>query len=299
MKGIKTEGINQHKDMTIQDKWVDLHIHTCYSDGMLTPKEAVTYAKEVGLSGLGIVDHDCMDGIPEGESVGREIGIDVVRGLELSSEYQNKDIHIIGYYFDMNNPRLNKYLLLFQNERFKRAVKMVKNLQRTGIQITMDEVEEKAKGKSIGRPHLAEILMEKGYVETFQEAFHKYIGYGSKAYVKKYTIDPVEAVHLIHDAKGLAVLAHPGSAVNNELIMKLIKAGLDGIEVVHPNLNDRRTTELQSIANEYHLLISGGSDCHGGRNGSTTIGNYRVPYTIVEDMKQVLVERYGNLSHLN
>ena len=284
--------------MTIQDKWVDLHIHTCYSDGMLTPEEAVKYAKDVGLHGMGIVDHDCVDGILEAEAVGRRIGIDVVRGFELSSEYQNKDIHIIGYYYDLHNPELEKYLKLFQAERYQRAEKMIQNLQESGVQIRIEEVEEKAKGKSIGRPHLAEILMEKGYVETFQEAFHKYIGYGSKAYVKKYTIDPEHAIELIHEAKGLAFLAHPGSAVNNALINKLIDAGLDGLEVVHPNLNDRRTNELQDIALSHHLLLSGGSDCHGGRNGCTTIGNYRVPHTILEEMQQILIARHGNLSHL-
>ena len=165
---------------------------------------------------------------------------------------------------------------------------MVKNLNRFGIRLTMDEVEERAKGGTIGRPHLAEVLMEKGYVETFQEAFQRYIGYKSAAYEEKYKIPPDKAIALVSEAGGLAFLAHPGSLLTDDIILHFVKAGLDGIEVVHPNLSESRTQHLQRIARDHHLLVCGGSDCHGERDGRMLMGKYCVPYAILAEIKQTL-----------
>jgi len=275
-----------------QETWVDLHVHTNYSDGLLSPAQVVMKAKETGLRAVGISDHDTIEGISEAVEAGGDIDIEVVPGVELSSQCDGKDIHILGYYFDPNHPRLMEYLERFRKERYRRALKMVQNLNKVGIHLTIADVEERAKGQCIGRPHLAEVLMEKGYVETFQEAFHRYIGYGSKAYAEKYKLKPEEAIHLITEAKGLSFLAHPGYSITDDIILRFIKAGLDGIEIVHPKLSEQRTLHLQKIAHDHNLLVSGGSDCHGGRNGTLFIGEYNVPYSVLEEIKCVVRTRW-------
>ena len=280
----------------VHDEWADLHVHTCYSDGILRPSEVVEKAKEVGLKAVGIVDHDCVDGIPEAREVGDRLGVEIVPGIELSCQYQGKDIHIIAYYCDLNHPQLVEYLTHFQDERYQRALKMVRNLNNQGVKISIEDVQRNAKGKSIGRPHIAEVLMEKGYVETFQEAFHRFIGYTSKAYEEKYRIMPEEALRIISDVGGLSFLAHPGHTISMEAIFNFTKAGLDGIEIVHPQLNDRRTLQLQQFAQNHGLLVSGGSDCHGGREGRLNIGNYRVPYAILTEMQNVIKIRKRQMS---
>jgi predicted metal-dependent phosphoesterase TrpH len=274
------------------DAWVDLHLHTNFSDGLLTPTQVVMKAKEAALKAVGIADHDTIDGISEAMEAGSRWGIEVVPGVELSSQHDGRDLHILGYYFDPDHPRLMEYLGRFQQERYRRAAKMIRNLNLLGVRLTMDEVEERARGVSIGRPHLAEVLMEKGYVETFQEAFQRYIGYGSKAYEEKYKMRPEEAIRLLSESKGLSFLAHPGYMISDAVILHLIKAGLDGIEIVHPKLNENRTQYLQQLARNHGLLVCGGSDCHGGRDGQYYIGRYSVPYAILEEMKSVLRMRW-------
>ena len=278
--------------MMIKESWVDLHLHTNYSDGLLTPTQVVTHARKEGLNAVGIVDHDTIDGITEAVESGSRIGVEIVPGVELSAQYEGKDIHILGYYFDPHNPRIMEYLERFRKERYRRAAKMIQNLNQLGIQLTLEEVEQHSSGGTIGRPHLAEVLMEKGYVETFQEAFQRYIGYRSKAYEEKYKIAPDEAIALISEARGLSFLAHPGYYISDEIIFHFVKAGLDGIEIVHPNINEHRTTHLQKLVQNHGLLVCGGSDCHGGRDGNIRMGKWRVPYAILNEMKQALHDRW-------
>ncbi|MBN2104950.1 PHP domain-containing protein [bacterium] len=269
----------------MMDLWVDLHVHTYYSDGLLSPSKMVQMAKETGLSAVGICDHDTINGLEEAETAGQCYGIEVVPGIELSSQYKGRDLHILGYYFDLENLDLIDYIERFCAERYRRAAKMVGNLNQGGVHIRMDDVEDKAQGNSIGRPHIAEVLMEKGYVETFQEAFHRYIGYGADSYVEKYKLQPVQAIQLVSKAKGISILAHPGPVISDEIIIDLVKMGIDGIEVIHPNINQKRTRYLMDLAQTYGLLISGGSDCHGGRTGQICMGKYNVPYSFLESIK--------------
>ena len=276
-----------------KDAWVDLHVHTNFSDGLLSPTQVVQKAKEIGLKAIGIVDHDTIDGIAEAEETGAELGVEIVPGVELSSQFEGRDVHIIGFYFDPVHPRLMEYLERFQQERYKRAAKMIRNLNQLGVRLTMDEVEGRARGHSIGRPHLAEVLMEKGYVETFQEAFQRYIGYGSEAYEEKYKIGPEEAIGLLSEAKGLSFLAHPGYGITDETICQFVKAGLDGMEIIHPKLNQTRTQHLHKVAKQHGLLVSGGSDCHGGRNGKICMGDFSVPYALLEDIRRAFRHRWS------
>jgi predicted metal-dependent phosphoesterase TrpH len=268
------------------DLWADLHLHTHYSDGLLSPQEVVRMGSEAGLTALAICDHDTVDGLNEAALAGEKFNIEAVPGVELSTQFKGRDLHILGYYFDQENPELVNYLGRFREERYKRASKMVGNLNQQGVKIGMDDVEEKSKGKSIGRPHIAEVLMEKGYVETFQEAFHRFIGYGARSYVEKYKLKPDQAIGLINGARGISVLAHPGPIITDEMIIQLIKSGLDGIEVIHPNLDQKRTRYLMEMAQHYNLLITGGSDCHGGRSGDICIGKYNVPIRLLDEMKE-------------
>jgi len=274
-----------------QEMWVDLHVHTNFSDGLLDPAAVVASAKDLGLSAVGITDHDTIAGIAEAAEAGRRLDMEVVPGVELSSQYCRRDLHVLGYFCDPDNTRLLKYLRLFRDERQHRAERMVHRLNEIGVHIAFEEVEAKSKGYALGRPHIAEVLMDKGYVETFQDAFRHYIGYGGNVYVEKYRISPHEAIALIADAGGLSFLAHPGPLIDKTMICDLIKAGLDGIEVLHPNLTANRTRELQDVARENGLLISGGSDCHGGRDGRLRMGSHNVPYSLLDAMKSVRQER--------
>ncbi len=267
------------------EAWVDLHVHTYFSDGISSPSEVVKRASELGLKGIAIADHDTVDGLADAINAGKRHNIEVMKCVELSSQYAGKDVHILGYMMDVNHPRLTECLSLFCEERYRRAEKMVQNLNEQGVRIDMEEVTHKAKGRIIGRPHLAEILMEKGYVETFQESFYRYIGYGSKAYEDKFRMAPEKAIGLIAECGGLSFLAHPSSIISDDILLHLIKSGLDGIEIVHPKLTDERTRYLQKIAQNHGLLVSGGSDCHGGRNGYQTMGRYKVPYALMEEIK--------------
>jgi predicted metal-dependent phosphoesterase TrpH len=254
-------------------------------------------ASDEGLRAVGITDHDSIDGIDEAVAEGNRLGVEVVPGVELSSHYNGKDVHILGYYFDPRCPNLAEYLKLFRHERYKRAEKMIQNLNDTGVHLKISEVAEKARGKCIGRPHLAEVLVEKGYVETIQEAFQRYIGYGSEAYEEKYRIPPEEAIRMITGSKGLAFLAHPGMGISETVITNFVKSGLDGIEVVHPFLYETRRRTLKSIADRLGLLVSGGSDCHGGRDGIFYIGKHKVPYAFLERIKETHRSRWGDMPY--
>ncbi|MCD6115600.1 PHP domain-containing protein [bacterium] len=269
------------------DDWIDLHVHTYYSDGVLSPEEVVTAAKKAGLKAVGIVDHDTVNGLGEAEKEGEKQDLIIVAGTELSSQYKGMDIHILGYCFDRDNEEMKEYLEKFQHERFIRAEKIVSNLSKIGVKISIDDVINKAKGKNIGRPHIADVLLENGYVENFQEAFYKYIGYGSDSYVEKYKITPFDAIKLISKANGLSFLAHPGPSISDSIITEFAKAGLDGIEIVHPRHSANRTAHLQKLARRMDLLVCGGSDCHG-RNSEITIGRYTVPYAILEEFYETL-----------
>jgi len=259
----------------------------------MKPSEMVERARTEKLAAIGIVDHDSIDGLGEALEAGQKAGVEVVPGVELSSQYNGKDVHILGYYFNSRCRNLADYLKMFREERHKRAEKMIRNLNDSGVKILIEDVEGRARGKCIGRPHLAEELMHKGYVGTIQEAFQKYIGYGSDAYEEKYKLPPEEAIRLITGAKGLAFLAHPGAGISETVIANFVKSGLDGIEVVHPFLHAERQKLLKSIAQRLGLLMSGGSDCHGGRDGNFFMGRHMVPYAFLEAIQQAHRERWG------
>ena len=264
----------------------DLHLHSTYSDGALSPETLIKRAHAVGLSIVSITDHDNIGALDEAIEVGKSIGIEVVPGVELSVSLNEKDIHLLAYFFDYNNQKLQDYLAFFRYERLKRAERIVQKLNDINISLTMDTVLDQAGIGSVGRPHIASALLEEGLIETYNEAFMKYIGVGAPAYEKKYQLTPLEATHLISQAGGLTFLAHPGKYTTDFELSTLIQSGLDGIEVVHPSHNETRQEFYRGVVHQYFLLECGGSDYHGGRkNDDQVLGVYTVPLQIVEDMR--------------
>jgi len=265
--------------------YVDLHVHTAYSDGTFTPAQVVEKAVAADLAAVGIADHDSTLGIDEGLEAGSVLNIEVVPAVELSCTVDGLDIHILGYYLDHEDSSLLDVLSRVRNERYKRAVKMVKRLEDLGVKLSMDDIEEHAGGGSVGRPHIAEALLKNGYVRNFSEAFVRYIGYHSPAYVPKMEMSPREAFDLIKSVGGIPVLAHPGTVRRAEIIPEFVRQGLEGIEVWHSKHDSSTTERLGQIAKRHGLLVTGGSDCHGRRQDGPLLGTVRVPYTVLEELK--------------
>ena len=267
----------------------DLHLHTCYSDGNYSPTEIIQKAKEAELKVISITDHDSVSGIDEAIEVGKENNIEVVAGIELSARCESSEVHILGYFIDYKNRDLVEKLSFFQNERLRRAERIVNKLNKMNIPITIDSVLDQVNGDSVGRPHIANALVEEGHAESYNEAFNRYIGNGRPAYEQKWNFSPEETIRLISQAGGLSFLAHPGRSLNEELIYRLIKAGLDGIEVIHPSHSPDLVYYYRGIVNEYCLLESGGSDYHGGERGDDdAFGQYYIPIATVDIMRRRL-----------
>jgi 3',5'-nucleoside bisphosphate phosphatase len=267
----------------------DLHLHTAYSDGVHTPRGIVDKARAAGLLTISITDHDNVGGLEEGVEYGKTVGVEVIPGLELSAAMGEKDVHILAYFVDHKNQNLLDYLTFFRHERLKRAERIVEKLNKINIPITFESVQEQAGVGSLGRPHIASVMMEEGFIETYHEAFSKYIGVGGPAYEKKFQLSPEEAIRLISAAGGLSFLAHPGKYTSEVELALLIKAGLDGIEVVHPSHNEARQEHYRNVVSQYFLLESGGSDYHGGkRNDEGAFGAFWVPIHSVNAMKKRL-----------
>jgi predicted metal-dependent phosphoesterase TrpH len=268
---------------------VDLHMHTHYSDGVLSPTELVRRAKQAGLSIISITDHDNADGIDEAKQEGMALGVEVIPGMELSASVGDQDIHILGFFFDHQDQRLRDYLAIFRAERVRRAERIVGKLNDLKIPLTIEAVMDRAGTGSVGRPHIAAALVEGGLTGTYHEAFLKYIGFGKPAYEKKYQISPRDAVELISSAGGLSFVAHPGPSIDEKLLLDLIKAGVDGIEVVHPAHSPELMAYYNGITSEYYLLASGGSDFHGGRkNDHEVLGRYVVTEKHIDMMRRQL-----------
>jgi predicted metal-dependent phosphoesterase TrpH len=267
----------------------DLHTHTNYSDGALSPYELIKRAHESGLEILGIADHDTLGAIEESVEIGRELDVEIVPGVELSAAINEREIHIIGYFVDRENKDLVEYLTVSRKDRLRRAKRMVEKLNKIDVPLKLEAVLERAGSAAVGRPHIAGALLDEGLTGSYVEAFSKYIGYGGPAYEKKHSLSPEDTIALIASSGGLSFLAHPGKYTSEAVLHRLIKSGLDGIEVIHPSHGSEEVRHYQSIVNQYFLLASGGSDFHGGRrNDNGALGSYNVPTTWVEEMKRRL-----------
>ncbi|MEN6349031.1 MAG: PHP domain-containing protein [Syntrophomonas sp.] len=246
----------------------DLHVHTTASDGVLSPPEVIDKAIAEGLRGIAITDHDTVDGLEPALSYQEagDLPITVIPGIEMNTESDGQEIHILGYYIDYHNLRLKGRLQEIREARRERAEKMIIKLRGLGMLVSFKQVENLAKGDLIGRPHIAQALVEKKYVYSIKEAFEKYIGRGKPAYVSRYKFLPQEAVDLIKKAGGVTVLAHPGLIKNLEVVSSIIKLGIEGIEVFYPEHSDRQINQFTELCRKNRLLITGGSDYHGNGN---------------------------------
>ncbi len=274
---------------------VDLHLHTTASDGVLSPSEIVRYAKAKGLQAIAITDHDTIDGCEEGLSEGTRIGFEVIPGIEISAEFSPGSMHILGFFIDIHHPLLNERLGYLQKARAERNPKMVAKLNQLGIEVTYEEVLKASGGGQVGRPHFANVLLEKKVVKSFQEAFDRFLKKGAPAYVDKFRFTSREALHFIHESQGVAVLAHPntlgvkGPAELEKVILRLVGEGLQGIEVYYPEHSVAEVELYKTLADRYHLLSTGGTDYHGIEKTELDIGvgrgEMRLPYSIVENIK--------------
>ncbi|MEI8032840.1 MAG: PHP domain-containing protein [Chlorobiaceae bacterium] len=268
----------------------DLHIHTKCSDGIFSPEEIIEKAALNGLKAISITDHDSVSGIDKAKPLALERGVELVPGVEMSSTYKGYDIHVLGYFFDYQQSALKEYLDHCRHLRTERAERMVSKLAKMGVKIGIEQIIVKAQNGSVGRPHIAQVLQDGGYVKSFSEAFSRYLGSHSPAYVKSIETHPAEVIRLINEASGLSFLAHPAQNVPDETLKQLITFGLDGIEIVHPSHDTYKQNYYREIANEYFLLFSGGSDYHGLKERDEDLfGKVTIPCEWVEKMKSRLV----------
>lgn len=269
-------------------KKADLHIHTTASDGQLTPEEVVKWAGIKRLSAVGITDHDTVKGIPAAIKAGQKQQVEIVPGIELSTIYEDEEIHILGYYIDYREKWFLNELEKIQRSRYNRAAKMIEKLNTLGIDITFEQVERIADDGIIGRPHIARAMIEKGYIENIKEAFNGYIGKGGPAYVERYKLSSEEAIRMISRLGGVPVLAHPGLIKNKALIGKVLDLGIKGIEAYHTKHDDEDSRQALQIAKARNLIVTGGSDCHGiCFNNEPILGNVSVDYQIVTELKSL------------
>jgi len=261
----------------------DLHTHTYCSDGHLAPAELVARARQGGLQAIAITDHDCIDGLAEGQAAGRRHGVEVVTGVELSVTVGEEEVHLLGYFFDPEAPALRAHLEAFQQSRLERAVRMVERLNGLGVPLRFEAVQARALGRALGRLHVAEALVAHGHVATTQDAFEAYLRDAGPAFVAKPLFPAREALTLLHEAGGLGVLAHPGHWTSDATLMALIRAGLDGLETIHPSHDSTLTHYYRGIARDFGLLETGGSDYHGPRpDVADSLGRISIPYRWVE-----------------
>ncbi len=269
----------------------DLHTHTTFSDGVHSPEEIIKRAYKKSISTLSITDHDSVGAYTEAMPIADKFGIELITGIEFSSVAMNREIHILGYFVDVNNEGLLSTLDLLAERRILRAQAICDELNKLNVQITLEQVTENYTNTVIGRPHIASTMVKLGLVKSFHQAFFQYLSDNAPAYKPKVLLEAKETVDLIHSAGGLAFLAHPGN-LNDEIIIDAINAGLDGLEIVHPSQNANRKRKLIRIVNEYLLLKSGGSDFHGGdRHDEQNFGKHFINPPYITAMKNYLLKK--------
>jgi predicted metal-dependent phosphoesterase TrpH len=272
----------------LSEKRIDLHMHSTFSDGILSPTELVEKAISKRLSAIALSDHDSIEGFGELSQAAASTDLEVMTGVELSCGHNDRDLHILGYGVAVDDASLNALLTKFRITREQRGVSIVKRLNEVGVDIDMAAVMAKAGHGSLGRPHIAEVLVETGVCADFNEVFAKYIGENGPAYVDKYKISPEDAVNAIHGAGGLAFVAHPGYYMEDISVFEsLLDAGFDGIEVIHPHHNRKTVEQLRAIVERRGMLSSGGSDYHGFK-GRDNMGDGDVPYELFERIQKQL-----------
>ena len=271
--------------------FADLHLHTNFSDGTYTPEELAGQARRCGLKAIALTDHDTVEGCGRTAIACQAAGIEFIPASELTAEMDGHEIHLLGYFLDTANPGLLRELEKFQQVRQDRIREMVGRINQLGIPLPVDDVFTLANCRSPGRPHVARALTEGEFCGSIDEAFERFLKKGKPAWVPKFKMSAQQAINLIHQAGGLAVMAHPGLTRADELIPRLADLGMDGLECFHSKHNGSLTEQYRSMATRLNLLITGGSDCHGTTKGKPIIGTVKLPYEYVEKLKTRVTER--------
>jgi hypothetical protein len=279
--------------------FVDLHCHSTASDGTLVPAAVVALAVRSELSALALTDHDTVAGVPEAAEAAREAGIDFLTGIEISCDVPKPaTMHLLGYGVDPNSPILLDMTRRLIEGRNDRNPKIIHRLNELGVKISMEELEAEANGGVIGRPHIAAILLRKGYVRSMKNAFDKYLAPGGAAYFDKERISPKQAIDMVRRSGGLPVLAHPSQlrtendAQLDRTVKDLADLGLAGLEVIHSDNSETMVAKYSALADRYGLLKTGGSDFHGTNKKDIPLGTAngrRVPRRFYD----ALVARLG------
>ncbi len=258
---------------------IDLHTHTTASDGSLTPTQIVKRAKDIGIKYLGITDHDTINGVKEALEVGKKIGVNVIPGVELGTDYNNIETHILGYFNKNNYENIKQYFDWILKKRNQRNIELINNLNREGYKITIEEVLNKANGGTPGRPHIAQILVEKGYAKDIKETFKKIL-LNEKIFIKREKTTPESAIKEILKCGGIPVFAHPVYLdMDNKFEKALnlfISYGLKGIEVYHSDHKKIHENKYLRYAKKHNLLVTGGSDFHGENKDNVKLGGVKV-----------------------
>lgn len=270
----------------------DLHIHTAFSDGTCSPEEIVSLAKEAGLTAIAITDHDTVAGIDRAKQAGRSAGLEIVPGIELTTEDFEAELHILGYFIDRRDPGLLQALMQIQQGREKRIFKICDKLAELGLELDPERVFALAGHRAAGRPHVAKAMIEAGLVKDFKEAFRKYINFRGPAYVSHYKLSPAEAIKLIRAAGGLAVFGHPAVSNCDQALPELISAGLAGIEAYYSGHNSSQTRHYLGLAEKYGLLVTGGSDFHGtGAGREIKLGELALSDELMDKLRNEYLRR--------
>ena len=278
------------------EKYIDLHIHSLKSDGSMTPAEVVREAKRAGLAAIALSDHDTVDGIEEAVAEGKKQGIEVIPAIEFSV-LSETETHILGYFIDINNPELQRVLKEVVDLRIQRNYVTCQRLNELGFDITIEEVRALAPNNFVGRAHFARVLMDKGYTKSVKEGFDKYMSAGQYAYCEKQRLTAKEAIELIKKCGGLSFLAHPHLTQFDDdkikVFLKELKSyGLDGLEGYYTDYTLEMQEKYQTMAKEMGLMISGGTDFHAKMKPhisiGTGLGNMRIPYSVLENIKKAL-----------
>jgi predicted metal-dependent phosphoesterase TrpH len=276
--------------------FADLHLHTRFSDGTYTPEELVGHAREHGLAAIALTDHDTVEGCGPAAAACAAAGIEFLTGTELTAEQNGEEIHILGYLFEPQHPRMTAELGKFQLVRQQRVREMVGRLNQMGVPLEAGAVFALADCRAPGRPHVARAMVKAGLCGSLDEAFERFLKKNRPAWVPKFKMSAPEAIALIHEAGGVAVLAHPGLNRTDEVIPGMVEAGLDGIECFHTKHSTVTAEHYLELADQYRLLVTGGSDCHGMNKGKPLIGTVKVPYQHVEMLKErAAARRAGTL----
>lgn len=273
---------------------VDLHVHSTYSDGTNTPKELIELAKKAGLAAFALTDHDTLEGIPVALKEADSQNIEIIPGVEISTHFNNCEIHIVGLFIDYTNSDINNFLNEQRQSRIERNKKMCQKFCDIGINITYDEMCRLYPDSVITRAHFADYLVKNKITGDRNEAFDRYLSAGKPCYVSREKTDPAKAIDIIHKAGGVAILAHPvlyhlGKTKMKELLDHVCAAKIDGIEAIYSTYKPADERDIRRVAAEYNLLISGGSDYHGANKPHIQLGcgmgHLFVPYEVLDNLK--------------